>query len=475
MPGRASITRRLITAVLLLEVLAAIALIGAVTVHERKMQYEAFDANLRSHASAIFGAVQDADDVGDNVQLELRGLKIPKRAVYRVTDQREVVLGSAGIVPSLHPEREGFEDAEIEGRSYRFFVLNADRIIDPGVNGGIERPVRVVFGLPDGHVWHEVLGAVRFFVIATLLLLSLTTMLMIWLIRKLLMPIHELASRAEALSALHWQFEAPASAKKYTELRPLATAIEKTIARLQHAFEQQKRFTSDAAHELKTDLAIVKSSLQLLSMKRRATEEYERGVALALDDFTRLEQTVQKMLTLSRLEQPQEARGQTCRIDAVMQDAVRQSSPFAELKKVRIVCELAAATAPLDSRDAMLLCSNVLLNALQHSREGGCVEVSSAALDGNATVTVRDYGEGIQEDEREMVFLPFYRGDPSRARKSGGTGLGLSICRAICDRVGGSIEIANHAGGGALVRIVLPAPGTQDPINAAVSSSLHSG
>jgi signal transduction histidine kinase len=158
-----------------------------------------------------------------------------------------------------------------------------------------------------------------------------------------------------------------------------------------------------------------------------------------------------------------------------MQDAVRQSSPFAELKKVRIVCELAAATAPLDSRDAMLLCSNVLLNALQHSREGGCVEVSSAALDGNATVTVRDYGEGIREDEREMVFLPFYRGDPSRARKSGGTGLGLSICRAICDRVGGSIEIANHAGGGALVRIVLPAPGTQDPINAAVSSSLHSG
>jgi signal transduction histidine kinase len=322
-------------------------------------------------------------------------------------------------------------------------------------------------------VWHEVLGAVRFFVIATLLLLSLTTVLMIWLIRKLLMPIHELASRAEALTALHWQFEAPASAKRYTELRPLATAIEKTIARLQHAFEQQKRFTSDAAHELKTDLAIVKSSLQLLSMKRRATEEYERGVALALDDFTRLEQTVQKMLTLSRLEQPQEARGQTCRMDAVMQDAVRQSSPFAELKNIRVICELAEAIVPLDSRDAMLLCSNVVLNALQHSPEGTSVEVRAAVVKSKAVLTVCDHGEGIREEERQLLFLPFYRGDVSRSRKSGGTGLGLSISKAICERVGGSIDICNHAEGGALVRILLPAVGVKEQFGAADSSSLH--
>jgi signal transduction histidine kinase len=181
------------------------------------------------------------------------------------------------------------------------------------------------------------------------------------------------------------------------------------------------------------------------------------------------------MLTLSRLEQPQEARGQTCRMDAVMLEAVRQSSPFAELNNVHVISELAAATVPLDSRDAMLLCSNVLLNALQHSREGGCVEVRSAVLDGNAMVTVRDYGEGIREDERERVFLPFYRGDPSRARKSGGTGLGLSICKAICDRVGGRIEIADHVGGGALVKILLPALGAQGQPNAAVLSSLHLG
>lgn len=475
MPRRASITRRLITAVLLLEVLAAIALIGAVTVHERKVQYEAFDANLRSHASAIFGAVQDADDVGDNVQLELRGLRIPKRAIYQVTDQRGVVLGSAGSVPPLRVESESFEDAKIGGQSYRFFVLSADRIIDPGVDGGIDRPVRVIFGLPDGHVWHEVLGAVRFFAIATLLLLSFTTVLMIWLIRRLLLPIHELASAAEGISAFHWRFDSPANAKEYAELRPLATAIEATIARLQRAFEQQKRFTSDAAHELKTDLAIVKSSLQLIAMKRRTVEEYERGLGLGLDDVTRLEHTVQKMLTLSRLEQGPEVSGQTCRIDVVLQDVVQQSRPLAELKQIWVDSTLTAATVPVDSRDAVLLCSNVLLNALQHSPEGATVDVSVTNAAGKAILTIRDRGEGIRDDERNSLFLPFYRGDASRSRKSGGTGLGLSICKAICDRVGGAIEIANHPAGGALVKITLPVIEGQVHLGATVSSSSRLG
>jgi signal transduction histidine kinase len=474
MTGRASITRRLIVAVLLLEVLAAIALIGAVTVHERKVQYEAFDANLRSHASTIFGAVQDADDVGDNVQLELRGLKIPKRAIYEVRDQRGVVLGSVGSVPLLDASPESFEDVNVEGHSYRFFVLSADRIIDPGVDGGIDRQVRVIFGLPDGHVWHEVMGAVSFFAIATLLLLSLTTVLMIGLIRKLLLPIHELAGAAEAIDTLHWRFDAPASAKEYAELRPLATTIEDTIARLQRAFEQQKRFTSDAAHELKTDLAIVKSSLQLMSMKRRTVEEYERGVALGLEDVTRLEQTVHKMLTLSRLEQPKEAVGQNCRIDVVLQDVVQQSRPLAELRDIRVALALANVRVPLDSRDATLLCSNVLSNALQHSPEGASVDVSVALADGVGILTVRDCGEGIDEGERQSLFLPFYRGDVSRSRKSGGTGLGLSICKAICDRVGASIEIANHASGGAVVRITLPVVEGQKP-GAAVSSLSTAG
>ena len=113
----------------------------------------------------------------------------------------------------------------------------------------------------------------------------------------------------------------------------------------------------------------------------------------------------------------------------------------------------ADAKVPIDSRDALLLCSNILLNALQHSPTGGTVRIALSVGGETAWLTVQDQGEGISEQQRAHLFEPFYRGDPSRSRKSGGTGLGLSICKAICERAGGSIEIANSPAGGALVTV----------------------
>jgi signal transduction histidine kinase len=115
---------------------------------------------------------------------------------------------------------------------------------------------------------------------------------------------------------------------------------------------------------------------------------------------------------------------------------------------------------PIDSRDALLLCSNILLNALQHSPHGSTVRITAITGEEAVQLTVQDQGEGISDDDRAHVFEPFYRGDPSRSRKNGGTGLGLSICKAICRRAGGSIEIANHPAGGALVTVTLPAEAT---------------
>ncbi|HEY0262898.1 MAG TPA: HAMP domain-containing sensor histidine kinase [Granulicella sp.] len=453
----ASITKRLILSVLLFELLAALALITAVTVNEQRAQYKVFDANLRGTSNVLFGSVQDAEDADDSIILELHSLTLPKDAVFRVTDESGKILGAAGDLPELSLKPESFQRAQVSGRSYRFFMLTGERIIDPGQNGGVHHHVTIVYGLPDGHVWHEVLESVRFFTLSTFVLLGITALLLVWLIRRFLAPIHELAGKANEISAIDWQFHSPESARQFIELRPLASAIDKTIARLHRSFEQQRRFTSDAAHELKTDLAIVKSSLQLLAMKRRSVEEYERGLALGLDDFSRLEHTVQKMLTLARLEQPLHAGAQSCRMDEVLEEAIYQGSSLAEIRQVRILASpRTPATTPLDRRDALLLCSNVLLNALQHSPERSSVEVSSVIVDHHIRLTIRDHGEGIREEDRRFLFEPFYRGDPSRSRKSGGTGLGLSICKAICTRVGGDIDIANHPEGGAIVTITLP-------------------
>ncbi len=465
--GSISITRRLVITVLILELLSAVTLIGAITVHEWSVQLEIFDGSLVANAESLMGAVQDTEDEGDNVMLDMRGVRVAKDAVFRVEDERGKVLGFAGDAPHLETTAAAgplFRNIKVRGRDYRFLFLNGTRIVDPGkANGGVRHSITIVYGTPLRHVWHEVREAVRFFAIATAFLLGITAVVMAWLVRKGLSPVHELAREAERIQPGDWQFQAPLSAKETAELRPLAAALEAALARLQRSFEQQKRFTSDAAHELKTDVAIVKSSLQLLSMRKRTLEEYGQGLAVSLEDITRLESTVEKMLTLARLEQPAESHNastasQSCSLRDVIYDAVHQSKPFAQLKSIEVAVEINAdVRLSIDSRDALLLCSNILLNALQHSPDGATVHITVTADEGIARLTVRDQGEGISDEDYDHLFEAFYRGDPSRSRKSGGTGLGLSICKAICERAGGSIEIANHVAGGALVTVTLPA------------------
>jgi signal transduction histidine kinase len=338
------------------------------------------------------------------------------------------------------------------------------RIIDPGQpNGGTRHSITVVYGAPLGRVWHEVVEATRFFSIAAVLLLAITAIVMALLVRRYLSPIHELAHEADQISSRNWQFDAPAGAMKAVELRPLAQALESTLARVQLSFAQQKRFTSDAAHELKTDVAIVKSSLQLLSMRRRTVEEYSQGLDLSMADFTRLESTLQKLLTLARLEQPAESDRRigavppSCSMRDALEEAVQQSMPLADLKAIEIDLDAVEdGIVPIDRRDAVLLCSNVLVNALQHSPEQGKVLITLIQLRERIALTIKDWGDGIAQEDRPHLFEAFYRGDVSRSRKSGGTGLGLSICKAICDRAGGDIEISNHEVGGAVVIVSLP-------------------
>lgn len=456
MTRKGSITRRLIVTVLVLEVLAAGLLIIAVTTNERINQYRALDANLRGTAHALFGAVQEDDT--DNVMLDLSGISLPREIVFRVVDDHGRVLGSRGEVASLELRNNSFETVKQKGkRSYRYFALEGERIIDPAKGGGFHHRIFVLCGQPDSHVWHEVIEATRFFTLATAILIGLTAWLMVWQIRRSLSPILVLAAEANRINAHHWKFEPPEIAGQFVELHPLVLAIDNTIKRLQQSFEQQERFTRDAAHELKTDLAIVKSSLQLMTMKHRSPEEYEIGLRVALDDFTRLEATVQQMLTLARLEQPADAVQTSCLLDHVLQDAVAQSSAFASVKQVLLMASpIAICRVPINTRDASLLCSNLILNALQHSPEKQAVHIGLRNDGSYAILQIRDHGEGIREEDLPHLFEPFYRGDPSRSRKSGGTGLGLSICKAICERAGGSIHIANHENGGAVVTAQLP-------------------
>jgi signal transduction histidine kinase len=434
----------------------------------------------------LIGAVQEAP--ADNIMLDRTVLAVPPEDVYEIRDSSGTLLARSANwqgaqLPSPHGAAPG--DAEptndahafhpgdrtyrtrIHGRSYRLLVRQGLRVVDPADNGGgVPHRFLVVYGAPVDQVWREVQEAVAFYAISSIALLVITALLMAWRLHRGLAPLRQLAAEAEAISVQRWSFQPPQSAVETRELAPLASALAAALERLQGSFAQQRRFISDAAHELKTAVAVVKSSLQLLNMRQRTPAEYEAGVEASLDDCQRMEEIVARMLLLARVEnlEPASAEVTATDLSACVATTVQQLHTVAELRGVDVVSDAQPAiSVSLGAEECSLVCSNLLLNALQHSVAHTQVRVSLAVCEGMAEFRVVDQGEGIEPELLPHVFERFSRGDPSRTRNTGGTGLGLAICKAIVDRCGGSIRLQSEPARGttAIVRLPLAAKPVQ--------------
>jgi len=338
-----SIAFRLIVAVLAVELLSSILVVVLSFGYERHIHFRAFDVMLHGRADSILGAVQDADDPDDNVMLDQADLNIPPDDVYEVYELGGRLLGrsanwqGAGASVPQHPWGD-FSQTILNGHHYRILRMQGSRTVDPAVKGGTVHQVIVVYGSPTRHVWHVIRSAVEFYAAGSILLLIVTGPLIAWLLHRGLLPLRQLASLASQVSVDSWQFSPPASARSTPELAPLTHAIESVLQRLEHSFLQQRAFVSDAAHELKTAVAVIKSSLQLLTMKRRSAQEYQAGLERCLADSMRLESLVADMLTLARAESssPATAPEPTTDLTACINQAVTQLETLATLRNVQV-------------------------------------------------------------------------------------------------------------------------------------------
>jgi len=479
MTRRRSIALRLIAAVLLVELASAALVIVLAWGYERHAHFRSFDIMLRGRADSVLGAVQDAEDVGDNVMLDLADLHVPSEDVYEVWDGRGQLLGRSpnwlGSAAIPAPLSNGFFDSEIAQHGYRLIRLAGTRIVDPGeVRGGHLRFVTILYGSPTAHVWHSIFGAVEFYAAGMLLLVLITGPLIAWVLHRGLAPLRELATLAGNVSADSWTFHPPASARETSELAPLTQALESVLRRLERSFTQQRTFISDAAHELKTAVAVVKSSLQLTGMKPRTSDEYQVGNQRALADTERLEDLVAKMLTLARLESGSASSSdsspeappiaqRSANLNHCIAATVSQLGTVAAVRQVNVIVHNLSpdpCNVPLVPDDCSLVLSNLLLNAIQHSSPQSQVEIRATLQSDSAEsiveLTIQDHGEGIDPADLPHVFERFYRADPSRARTTGGTGLGLAIVKAAIEKAGGTITLCSDPGKGTTATIRLP-------------------
>lgn len=461
-----SIKRRLIASVLLVELVSAICITGLAFVYERHVHFRTFDIMLRGRADSLLGAVQEANDEDDNVMLDGTQASLPARDIFEVWDARDHVLGQSSNWDGLDSSKRATDRPQtifVGRREYRAIRLDGLRIVDPGEKGGgVPRHVTIFYGAPLGPMREAVRDAVAFYALTSLGLLVVTGVAMFLLLRSGLAPLSDLAAQAAGVSVTSWNFAPSLEVRRTVELAPLASALSTVLKGLERSFAQQNQFVGDAAHELKTAVAVVKSSLQLLTMRPRSASEYHAGLERCQLDCERMEETVARMLTLARIESESAADAAMQRhfatdLGKIARDTAAQFESIAEIRRVAVEIFIPREViADIDPEQLHLLCSNLVLNAIQHTNEGGVVRISAGLNGSRAELHIADNGTGIDPEMLPHVFDRFYRSDPSRSRKTGGTGLGLAISKAITLRFQGTIEIESKLGEGTSVLVMLP-------------------
>jgi signal transduction histidine kinase len=450
-----SLTRVLTGGVLLANLLCCVSYSVVATLHEMHGRRRAFDITLRGRADSLLGAVSSDAPTGNPLAMDTSQLTQAPDDVYQVlAPSGSVIAESSNLTPDLasalasQPAADYFDFTWGE-KTYRALRLQRQ------TSG--QDAITVVYAASTSDLRHEAVEAAEFYAKSSAALLLVVTVLVIWFLRSRLSPLKELAVRAGRVSVDSWDFDPPAEALRARELRPIATSIQTLLHGLRLSFERQRRFTGDAAHELKTSIAVLKSSLQLLTMRPRDASEYQAGVAELLFDIGRMEDLTEQMLTLARLEAEEVQSIQSVDLSRVVQSVTARMQAFAQVREIAMDIQ---ANEPhlvtIQPKDADVLCSNLVMNALQHSPVHSVLAVSVRYAGSGTEVRVADQGEGIPSTALPHLFDRFYRVDASRSRQSGGTGLGLAICKAIVDRSHGKIQIESEPGKGTEVIVTFP-------------------
>lgn len=278
------------------------------------------------------------------------------------------------------------------------------------------------------------------------------------LARRALSPIEQMARRAQEITPDKLHARLP-NADANDELGQLARVFNDTLARLEQAFEQLRRFTSDASHELRTPLAMMRSVGEVGLQKDGSRAEYRDIVGSMLEEVGRLTALIDNLLTISRADAGNiPLQRKVVPVMELVREAAGLFEVLIEEKSQRIVIagdELISVNAdPVFLRQALV---NVLDNAVKYSSIGTCISVLVRGdLHREAVIEIQDQGPGIPDEDQPHIFDRFYRVDKARWRESGGTGLGLSIAKWAVEAHHGRIALDSELDRGCRFCIVLP-------------------
>ncbi len=428
------------------------------------------DSTLQSDLSTVRYLLFTKDIFSPETQKEVRAFLNPQKetqdAGYQIWfEGDENVMKSLtsmdiyGILQKQQtppPERDEFIMLNMTRDEKTYRVIWA-RYPLPNRPADLPQCLNVALATSSAYAYHEIAEFTKMLFILGGIILWITLMLIQGILKWGLKPIDSLAHRMSDISGSNLSEMTRGYPKAPKELHPFVKSWEEMLNKLAHAMQEQKRFTSDAAHELRTPLAIIKSTLQLAQSRKRSVEFHEETVARALEDIERLNALIEQLLELSRLENADNLREwEVVNINDLIEDIVEQYEPLLNEKGFRLNTQLCPAEIRGNQHQIRQLMLNLIDNAVKYAPPKTTITLSVKIDDEMAVIVVHDEGGGIPEDECSRLFDRFYRVSKARDRNSGGSGLGLAIAKEIAMLHSGNITVESNPQNGTSFVIALP-------------------
>lgn len=275
-----------------------------------------------------------------------------------------------------------------------------------------------------------------------------------WLVTRALRPLEKISDAAAKISSGNLS-QRITIAESEGELGKLAAVLNSTFARLETSFAQQKQFTSDASHELRTPITVLISEAQTALARERSPEDYREALTASLDTAKKMARLTEFLLELARLDAGQEIiRREKVFLNQLAEDGLKLVRPLAATRQLKLHGELAPVEISADANHLAQVITNLLTNAIHYNRDAGEIRVTTRRENDMAILIVADTGQGIAAKDLPRVFERFYRADKSRS--GGHSGLGLAISKAVVEAHGGTIEVTSAENVGTTFTVRLP-------------------
>ena len=241
---------------------------------------------------------------------------------------------------------------------------------------------------------------------------------------------------------------------KIKELNQLSVSYNKMLERLQDAFEVQRQFTANAAHELRTPLSLMQVQLDLYHSTQHPGSDADtlQMIKMVTEQNDRLSKMVKTLLDMSELQTV--GRDEQIIMDDLVDEVLEDLEPLAQEKNIKLIGKCKDITMVGSDILIYRLVYNLVENAIKYNHSGGQVTVTAYKEQAHIYLSVADTGSGIPKELRERVFEPFFRVDKSRSRKLGGVGLGLALVHEIVRVHDGSITVKSNPSGGTILEVI---------------------